>query len=139
MKLHARKPGTTGLFSRSLCGKSVISRSAQTAHALVFAQTDDEVDCARCRARMTAQIEELGRSAGRRAASWVFDGNTTERTYAAVLRGIEDGDPVILDRYALRLPAPEGITDESERQAWEEAAQQGYWDAVEDEARRMLA
>ena len=32
----------------------------------------------------------------------MFDGNTPEDTYRAVLRGIEDGDPAILDAH----PAP---------------------------------
>ena len=53
-------------------------------------------------ASIASDAENLGRDAGKAAASWMFDGNTPEDTYRAVLRGIEDGDPVILDAY----PAP---------------------------------
>lgn len=49
------------------------------------------------------QARKLGAEDGLAAAGWMFDGNTTRETYAAVLRGIEDGDPEILDT----LPAPD--------------------------------
>lgn len=48
---------------------------------------------------ITAAAEKLGRDAGTAAASWVFDGNTPEQAYRLVLRGIEDGDPAIMDAY----------------------------------------
>ncbi len=50
-----------------------------------------------------AAAKELGGEAGRAAASWVFDGNTTTEEYARVLFGIEDGDPEVLDA----LPSPD--------------------------------
>lgn len=40
---------------------------------------------------------------GENAGSWVIDGNTTESTARAILAGIEDGDPEILDH----LPSPQ--------------------------------
>ena len=40
-----------------------------------------------------------GAAAGRAAASWVFDGNTKDATYREVLKGIEDGDPEVMDRF----------------------------------------
>lgn len=40
-----------------------------------------------------------GRQAGISAASWAFDGNTKDETYRAVLKGYEEGDPAILDRF----------------------------------------
>jgi hypothetical protein len=43
------------------------------------------------------EARRMGEERGREVASWYFDGNTTTETYAAVLRGIEDGDPEILD------------------------------------------
>ncbi len=46
---------------------------------------------------IVAAAEELGRDAGQAAASWVFDGNSPEDAYQRVLRGIEDGDPAVLD------------------------------------------
>jgi len=41
---------------------------------------------------------KLGYDHGRNAGSWVFDGNTTEETYRWFLKGLEDGDPEVLDR-----------------------------------------
>jgi len=46
---------------------------------------------------LVAKAGELGRAAGKAAAGWVFDGNTPEETYQRVLRGIEEGDPAVLD------------------------------------------
>jgi len=50
-----------------------------------------------------AKAAELGHDAGKAAASWVFDGNTPEEAYRRVLRGIDDGDPAVLD--AIEPPA----------------------------------
>jgi hypothetical protein len=41
----------------------------------------------------------LGRAHGIGAASWYFDGNTTDATYRRVLDGIEAGDPEVLDTF----------------------------------------
>jgi hypothetical protein len=46
---------------------------------------------------LVAKAEELGRAAGTTAAGWVFDGNTPDEEYQRVLRGIEEGDPAVLD------------------------------------------
>ena len=46
---------------------------------------------------LVARAEELGRAAGKTAAGWVFDGNTPREEYQRVLRGIEEGDPAVLD------------------------------------------
>jgi hypothetical protein len=45
------------------------------------------------------RAQQAGREDGEAAASWVFDGNTDDATYARVLRGITDGDPEVLDAY----------------------------------------
>jgi hypothetical protein len=50
-----------------------------------------------------AKAEELGRDAGRSAASQVFDGNSPDEAYQWGLRGVEDGDRAVLD--AAELPA----------------------------------
>lgn len=47
--------------------------------------------------------EQRGREAGKAAASWVFDGNTTDAAYRRVLRGLDIGDPEVLDQ----LPGPD--------------------------------
>ena len=52
---------------------------------------------------LVARAEELGRDAGKTAAGSVFDGNTPEEEYRRVLRGIDDGDPAVLD--AIEPPA----------------------------------
>jgi hypothetical protein len=52
---------------------------------------------------VVAAAEELGRDAGKAAASWAFDGKTPEDTYQRVLRGIDDGAPAALD--AIEPPA----------------------------------
>ena len=46
---------------------------------------------------LVAKAEELGRDAGKAAATGAFDGNSPEDAYQRVLRGIEDGDPAVLD------------------------------------------
>ena len=52
---------------------------------------------------LAARAAELGRDAGKAAATWVFDGNTPDEAYRRVLRGIDDGDPAVLD--AIEPPA----------------------------------
>ena len=42
-------------------------------------------------------FEEQGREAGKDAGSWVIDGNTSAETARAILKGIEDGDPDVMD------------------------------------------
>ena len=63
-------------------------------------------------AEMIRRARRMGREAARNAASWVFDGNTTEETYRAVLKMIEDGDPVFYDNY--RVPDLSGEWADSE-------------------------
>jgi hypothetical protein len=46
---------------------------------------------------LTVRAGQLGRDAGHAAATWVFDGNTPDEAHRHVLRGIEDGDPAVLD------------------------------------------
>jgi len=46
-------------------------------------------------ASIASDAENLGRDAGRAAASWMFDGNTPEDAYRSVLSGAGDGDPAI--------------------------------------------
>jgi hypothetical protein len=50
-----------------------------------------------------ARARELGAEDGLAAASWVFDGNTSDDAYRRILAGITDGDPEILDL----LPYPD--------------------------------
>jgi hypothetical protein len=99
----------------------------------------------------TARATALGEQAGKDAATWVFDGNTTEHTYATVLKGITEGDPLILDGIkgephlgaaygAADLAADLGVPklDTETVDAWETAARQAFWDEVERAARYQL-
>jgi len=107
-------------------------------------------------ASITAEAVSLGRDAGRAAACWMFDGNTPEDAYRAVLRGIDDGDPAILDAHpAPGLSADGGYSQadladdlglDSEDQlppgavpAYLDAADQTFWDETERIAREHLA
>lgn len=47
----------------------------------------------------TDRAAAIGRTNGTAAAQSAFDGNTSGETYRRVLKGIEDGDPEILDAY----------------------------------------
>lgn len=44
------------------------------------------------------EAKAAGKAAGKAAASWRFDGVTTDATYLAVALGIEIGDPAVLDQ-----------------------------------------
>lgn len=48
-------------------------------------------------AEAKVEAEKLGKQHGEAAGSWFFDGNTSEATYRRVWRGMEDGDPEIMD------------------------------------------
>jgi hypothetical protein len=43
------------------------------------------------------EATERGADAGRAAGSWVIDGNTSPETARNILRGIDDGDPMVMD------------------------------------------
>lgn len=62
----------------------------------------------------------IGDARGNDAASWVFDGNTDDACYARMLKGIDEGDPAILD--SVREPSFSGeySCDYSERDLCEE-------------------
>ena len=105
------------------------------------------------------EARQLGRERGLAAASWKFDGNTTDATYRRFLLGLENGDPEVMDEYAPTNYgwlsgewAGESISEllgeaESQRdfdrmedveQAYEDAADTAYWRELERVARYML-
>lgn len=53
--------------------------------------------------RAIAYAAAEGTTDGRAAGSWIIDGNTSEAAARAILRGLADGDPAVLDM----LPAPD--------------------------------
>lgn len=105
----------------------------------------------RIRERM-AEAKRRGRDAGQNAASWVFDGNTSEMTYTKVNQLMDDGDPSIDD--VVREPnwlsgewAGESISellgdllrgdeyhDEDIMEAYANAASSKFWHDVEANA-----
>lgn len=109
--------------------------------------------------KATETARRLGLSAGRAAASWYFDGNTKDETYARVRQGIDDGDPEVLDTFKfpdLSGEWADGLTPDAlmgnvyahpermmDRQddicaAWEEGAQEGYMAEIERVLSEML-
>jgi hypothetical protein len=77
-----------------------------------------------------------GTQDGLAAASWYFDGNTTTETHARVLKGLEDGDPAVLDT----LPSPDLSGEWADvrsgpqlvAEAAEEAGLEAYSEIVQD-------
>ncbi len=110
---------------------------------------------------LVALATELGADAGRAAASWVTNGNTTPATYRRILQGIEDGDPEVFDAYRTPDlsgeyagdPTPATLADELGLTADEDddgsliteccdaycdAASQAFWDELERVCRVQL-
>lgn len=103
------------------------------------------------------EAQKAGRAVGLAAASWMFDGNTTDDTYRAFVDGRRDGDPKIVDQYAPRewlsgewvgesvselLGECENTRDEERASdvmdAYVEAADTAYWRELERVARYHL-
>lgn len=98
------------------------------------------------------EAKKEGRQAGLAAASWKFDGNTTDETYRAFLQGSEDGDPAVMDAYSppswlsgewagesiseiLGESSGDDERDDEIATIYEEAADTAYWRELERVAR----
>jgi hypothetical protein len=83
-----------------------------------------------------SQVWETAQKNGRDAASWIFDGNTTRETYERFQKGIDEGDPEVLD--SVRTPSLSGeySDDYSEEQLMEDC---GYVDHDGTDLRNALA
>lgn len=93
----------------------------------------------------TQTPHEIGHEAGVAAGSWVIDGNTNEATAKAILQGIEDGDPEIMDIQPAPLSgewAGESVGELSDKfginlhdaetaDAFEAGFSEGFWHEVE--------
>jgi len=101
---------------------------------------------------LVQRAREAGRAHGKAAASWYFDGNTPQETYALVLKGIEEGDPAVLETFPSDPlsgewaddPTPQtvwadlGMTgDEDEADDVIEAYEEGFYEASADEIERV--
>lgn len=102
---------------------------------------------------------DMGTEAGRAAGSWAIDGNTTAETARAILDGIADGDPEVLDRFGPPSPlsgewagdpTPRDVfdavgldPDDADRDdvlaAYEQGFSDGYWETVEADAVGIVA
>lgn len=95
--------------------------------------------------------EKAGWETGQAAGSWVFDGNSTADEARAMLNGIEEGDPQIMDLCPNPLSGewagesiPEmsaqfdiDLADDDTAAEFEAAFQGGYWNTVERAARAL--
>ena len=100
--------------------------------------------------RLMRDAAFLGREAGKCAASWAFDGNTSEETYQIVKKGLDDGDPAIIDRFRSPDlsgefsgdPTPDMLAEELDIPygdaalddaciAWMDAASEAFWAEIE--------
>jgi hypothetical protein len=110
---------------------------------------------------LAERAAKIGAEHGKSAAGWVFDGNTSRETYERVLKGIESGDPAVLDAYNVPTLSAEymsdgygerdlaeelGIDPDGERSkldhvapAYQLAAARAFWDEVERAARYQLS
>jgi len=101
---------------------------------------------------LIAKATEAGAEHGRSAASWFFDGNTDRETYAAVLRGLEDGDPAVLDTFPSSplsgewadSPTPASVLEDLGVDECDDAAsdyldayESGFYEAVSHEIERV--
>jgi hypothetical protein len=99
------------------------------------------------------KAKAIGAEHGKNAATWRFDGNTGQAEYLFVLKGIEEGDPLVMDTSFLsgewagtydmaELANDLGVSQDSPDFdalciAYQDAASDGYWDEVERVARYM--
>lgn len=107
--------------------------------------------------QLQEEARQIGEDAGISAAGWFFDGNTEREQYVAVLRGLMDGDPEVMDS----LPCPDlsgewaddptpasvlaelGLEEDFDGadevlSAWEEGAAQGVTQEIERVCRLQL-
>lgn len=104
------------------------------------------------------EAKKDGADAGRAAASWIFDGNSSEESYRRILKGIEDGDPEIMDQFRVPNlsgewaddPTPQSLAEDYGIEgrddvldeicsAWEDAASTAFYAEIERIARQHLA
>lgn len=66
------------------------------------------------------EAQKLGTEHGKNAASWVFDGNTDDETYRAVIRELDAGDPAVYNRFREPSFSGEYGDDYSERNLFDD-------------------
>ncbi len=76
------------------------------------------------------EARKMGEEHGLNAASWYFNGNTSTETYAAVLRGMDDGDPEIMDSLPSSPLSGEWADSPTPQTVLSELAGTSAWDSV---------
>ncbi len=93
---------------------------------------------------------QAGHERGQSSGTWVIDGNTSEDHARRLLKGIEDGDPEILDMAPNPLSGewagesiPElsnqyeiDLTDDENATEFEQGFNDGFWSEVETSTRK---
>lgn len=104
----------------------------------------------------------IGREHGKNAAGWTYDGNTAGSWYSWMLKGIENGDPEVLD--SLRTPDlsgeyaddytparlakdleiseesdPDGLALNDACDAYQDAASEAFWGEIERVCREHVS
>lgn len=105
-------------------------------------------------AKIIAAATELGATDGRAAATWVFDGNTSDETWTEARRALDEGDPAAWDAYSSPLSGEwaDGLTptalmeqlgvEDATDEATDEACtayEQAHSEAWADEIDRAIA
>lgn len=100
------------------------------------------------------RAERLGKSKGHSAGTWAIDGNTSDDTRRALLKGIDDGDPAAYDSEPSAYDDdgvsgiltdldlhPDGDHDDNRTilERYENAFSEAYWAEVERAARVALS
>jgi hypothetical protein len=108
---------------------------------------------------ITDRAAEIGTKHGTNAASWVFNGNTSDETYSQIVKMADEGDPALYDQFRAPDLSGEYADDYSERQlakdtgidqddditlsdaamAFNDAASEVFWSEVERIAREHVA
>lgn len=78
------------------------------------------------------RAENRGMQDGRAAGSWFFDGNTEDITFQIVLKGIEDGDPAVMDSFPSSPLSGEWADDLTPAQLFEDLDMSGEEDYADD-------
>lgn len=108
--------------------------------------------------KVMREARKLGEEAGRNAASWTIDGNTNTECAKRMVKGFDDGDPMILDGFnAPNLsgewagdPTPQSLTEELGIEdepeviddactAWEEGVSDTFYSEIERLYRQAIA
>lgn len=85
------REGERTLFAGTFAECNQYQGEQLAARSIMLATADRE--------RLEEEAHRLGAEAGRAAASWYFDGNTTREQYGRVVTGLADGDPAIYDTF----------------------------------------